>query len=190
MKTSLTNPSIEEAMQSVANATAKAATDPTRPVYHFHPPANWMNDPNGTIYHNGWYHLFYQHNPYGDEWGHMHWGHARSADLVKWEHLPIALWPSLETGEEHVFSGCAAVNSDGTPLLIYTSVKSGDHDNRIPNEQWAAIGDADWITWQKHPENPILSLETHGGPTFEKDWRDPFIFTEAGRTFLVAWRRI
>jgi len=184
--TSSTNPAIEKAMASVAAAIPKAAADPNRPIYHFRPPANWMNDPNGTIYHNGTYHLFYQHNPYGDQWGHMHWGHARSQDLVHWEQLPIALWPSLDEGEAHIFSGCAAVNGAGEPLLFYTSVKEGERDDRLPNEQWAAIGDADWITWRKHPANPILSLTTHGGPPFEGDWRDPFIFTEAGRTFMVV----
>jgi beta-fructofuranosidase len=183
--TATTNPAIAEATASVAAAAAQAAADPNRPIYHFRPPANWMNDPNGTIYHNGYYHLFYQHNPYGDAWGRLHWGHARSADLVHWEQLPIALWPSLEANEEHVFSGCAAVNGNGDPILIYTSVKCGDRESRAPNEQWAAIGDRDWLTWQKHPENPVLALETHGGPPFEKDWRDPFIFHEAGRTFLV-----
>jgi sucrose-6-phosphate hydrolase SacC (GH32 family) len=182
---SASNPALAQAMASVAAATAKAQADPTRPIYHFCPPANWMNDPNGTIYHNGYYHLFYQHNPYGDGWGHIHWGHARSTDLVHWEHLPIALWPSQELGEEHCFSGCAAVNGAGQPMLLYTMVGPGTHEERPDNEQWAAIGDADWITWQKHPANPILSLQTHGGPPFEGEWRDPFIFTEAGRTFLV-----
>ena len=181
----VSNPAIAQAMASVGAATAKAQADPTRPIYHFCPPANWMNDPNGTIYHNGYYHLFYQHNPYGDEWGHIHWGHARSTDLVQWEHLPIALWPSQELGEEHCFSGCAAMNGAGQPMLIYTMVGPGTHDKRPANEQWAAIGDADWITWQKHPANPVLSLQTQGGPPFRGDWRDPFIFTEAGRTFLV-----
>lgn len=173
-------------MESVAAAVARAEADPTRPVYHFRPPALWMNDPNGTIYHNGYYHLFYQHNPYSDEWGHIHWGHARSQDLVHWEHLPIALWPSLELGEEHVFSGCAAINGAGEPLLFYTSVKSGPKASRPPNEQWAARPlDAEWITWEKHPQNPIFALATHGGPAFDREWRDPYIFTEAGRTFLV-----
>lgn len=180
------NPAIEEAMQSVAAATGRADADPTRPVYHFRPPANWMNDPNGPIFHNGWLHLFYQHNPYGDDWGHMHWGHARSQDLVHWEHLPIALWPSLDLGEEHVFSGCAAYADQSLPMLIYTSVKRGEQGVRLPNEQWAARPlDPDLLTWEKHPANPILALATHGGPTFRGDWRDPFIFNAEGRTFLV-----
>jgi len=179
------NPSIAQAMASVAAATAKADADPTRPVYHFRPLAQWMNDPNGTIYHNGYYHVFYQHNPYGDDWGHMHWGHTRSRDLVHWEHLPIALWPSHELGEEHCFSGCAWLTEQGQPLLVYTEVALKSNGQKPPNEQWAALGDADWITWQKHPDNPVLSLKTHGGPAFRGDWRDPFIFTEAGRTFMV-----
>ncbi len=179
------NPAIAQAMTSVAAASAKAAADPRRPCFHFGPPANWMNDPNGTIYHNGYYHLFYQHNPYGDDWGHMHWGHARSRDLVRWEHLPIALWPSHELGEEHVFSGCARVNAAGEPLLFYTSVAHGAAGQRPPNGQWAAVGDPDWTTWRKHPANPIFRLETHGGPDFEGDWRDPYIFAADGRTFLV-----
>ena len=107
------NPHIIKAMRSVAAGAARAQADPARPIYHFLPPAYWMNDPNGPIYHDGWFHLFYQHNPYGDEWGHMHWGHARSRDLVRWEQLPIALAPSYEEGEEHVLSGCVALNGQG-----------------------------------------------------------------------------
>lgn len=184
--TTHTNPAIAQAMASVAAAAPHAQAEPTRPIYHFCPPAYWMNDPNGTIYHNGYYHLFYQHNPYGEAWGNLHWGHARSTDLVHWEHLPIALWPSKELGEEHCFSGCAAINGAGQPILLYTMVRPcADGAPRQPNEQWVAVGDPDWITWQKHPANPALSLETHGGPPFDGEWRDPFIFTEAGRTFMV-----
>lgn len=180
------NPAIAKAMRSMAEAAPRAEADPTRPVYHFRPPAQWMNDPNGTIYHNGYYHLFYQHNPYGDDWGSMHWGHARSTDLVGWEYLPIALWPSEELGEGHCFSGCAKINGQGQPMLFYTKVAPRGEDlPQAPNEHWAAIGDADLLTWQKHPANPILSLETHGGPSFEGTWRDPFIFAEGGRTFMV-----
>jgi beta-fructofuranosidase len=138
-------------MASVAEAVPRAEADPTRPVYHFRPPAYWMNDPNGPIYHKGYYHMFYQHNPYGDQWGNMHWGHARSRDLVRWEHLPIALWPSKEVGEEHVFSGCALINNQGQPMIFYTSIAQGKSAGEYA-EQWAAIGDDSLIHWQNiHP---------------------------------------
>ncbi|GAB4565412.1 MAG: glycoside hydrolase family 32 protein [Anaerolineae bacterium] len=179
------NPAIRQAMTSVEAAAARAAADPTRPGYHLLPPAHWMNDPNGPIYHDGYFHVFYQHNPYGDTWGDMHWGHARSVDLVRWEHLPIALWPSTELGEAHCFSGCARINGQGEPMLFYTSVGIESDGQRRPNEQWAALGSPDWITWRKHPNNPILSLSSHDGPPFEGDWRDPYIFEADGRTFLV-----
>src|SRR6516164_2213201 len=135
----------------------KLATDPQRPRYHFLPPANWMNDPNGPLQWKGEYHLFYQYNPNGAFWGNMHWGHARSKDLAHWEHLPIALWPSKSKGEEHVFSGCSTLTPDGRVMLIYTSI-----GKRLP-EQWAALPeDDDLIRWRKHPANPILTEALHG----------------------------
>ena len=84
--------------------TLASAQEKYRPQFHFTPPKNWMNDPNGLVYFDGEYHLFYQHNPFGIRWGHMSWGHAVSKDLVKWEHLPIAL-PELEN--LMAFSGSA-----------------------------------------------------------------------------------
>ncbi|HXG46495.1 MAG TPA: glycoside hydrolase family 32 protein, partial [Methylomirabilota bacterium] len=109
-------PAITRAMTSVAEATPRVQDDPQRPIYHFLAPAQWMNDPNGPLFHNGYYHLFYQYNPFGDQWGHMHWGHARSRDLVTWKHLPIALAPAKEHGEDHVFSGCATISPQGRPM--------------------------------------------------------------------------
>ena len=73
---------------------SKLAADPQRPRYHLMPPANWMNDPNGPIVWKGQYHMFYQYNPHGAFPESMHWGHAVSADLVHWKHLPIALAPT------------------------------------------------------------------------------------------------
>ncbi|MCC6415909.1 MAG: glycoside hydrolase family 32 protein [Opitutaceae bacterium] len=157
--------------------------DPARPVWHFHPPAGWMNDPNGVCWHNGWCHVFYQHNPGGDAWADMHWGHARSRDLVRWEHLPIALHPQLAGGELHCYSGCLAFTAGGAPRILYTSVKA---DPAAPATQVAASpDDADWRAWTQHIATPFLALCTHDGPAFDRDWRDPFVFRAAGRTFLI-----
>ena len=169
---------IQRAEESVRDAARRAETDPTRPVYHFRAPGNWMNDPNGPFWHKGWYHLFYQHNPYGDQWGNMHWGHARSRDLLRWEHLPIALWPSLNKGEEHVFSGSAALDRKGIPALFYTSI-----GHSVP-EMWAAQPeDPELIRWRKLPGNPILTATSQG--TKFDDWRDPYVFEAGGKTFLI-----
>lgn len=87
--------------------------------YHLAPPAGWMNDPNGLIYHKGVYHAFYQHHPYSAQWGPMHWGHATSHDMVHWTHQPIALAPGDEADRDGCFSGCA-VDDNGVLSLIYT----------------------------------------------------------------------
>ncbi|MFO1499551.1 MAG: glycoside hydrolase family 32 protein [Verrucomicrobiota bacterium] len=182
-RSATTNDPIARAMAGVGEAIPRADADPSRPVYHFHAPARWMNDPNGPIYYQGYYHLFYQLNPFGDEWGHMHWGHARSRDLVHWQHLPVALWPSLEQGEEHVFSGCTVVTARGQPMIFYTSIAQGKPAENFA-AQWAALGSKDLVTWRKHPDNPILTERLHAG-TKVYDWRDPFIFQQRGSTYMV-----
>ena len=160
-------------------AADRAAKDPLRPTFHVLPPANWLNDPNGPIFHNGYYHMFYQHNPYGEDWGNMHWGHVRSKDLATWERQPIALWPSKALGEDHVFSGCATVNPKGELMLFYTSIGS-----RKP-EQWVATPEDDsLVKWKKHPKNPIMTEDLHGDVKVS-EWRDPFIFKVGGRTHMV-----
>jgi beta-fructofuranosidase len=171
---------LAQAADSVRKAAERVKDDPTRPVYHVLAPANWINDPNAPIFYKGYYHLFYQHNPYGDQWGHMHWGHVRSKDLAHWERLPIALWPARAKGEEHCFSGCAAVSRDGKLMLIYTSIGKRDP------EQWAAVSeDEQAARFRKHPANPLLTLKDHGGLKID-DWRDPFVFKEGGRWYMVT----
>ncbi len=99
------------------------------PRYHLAARAGWMNDPNGLVWFDGWYHAFYQHHPYSTHWGPMHWGHARSKDLVRWEHLPVALAPEGPEDKDGCFSGSAVVDGD-TLALIYTGHKfHGDPDD-------------------------------------------------------------
>ncbi len=120
------------------------------PRYHFRPPSNWMNDPNGLIQWKGTYHLFYQYNPNGPLWGTIHWGHARSRDLVHWEHLPVALAPTPGSPDEDgCFSGCT-VDRDGVPVVIYTGVRGRD---QLP---CLAFGDDGLLRFRKHPSNPVI----------------------------------
>lgn len=154
-------------------------TEPHRPQFHFSPQANWMNDPNGLVFHNGEYHLFYQYYPDGMKWGPMHWGHAISKDLYHWEHLPIALFPdSLGL----IFSGSAVVDlnntsgfgSSGNPPLVaiftYHSMekeKAGETDYQ---NQGIAYSTDNGRTWMKYENNPVLKNQGI------KDFRDPKVF--------------
>lgn len=106
---------------------------------HLKAPRGWINDPNGFIYFNEEYHLFYQHFPYAPKWGKMHWGHAVSRDLTNWEHKDIALFPTKLDDKDGCFSG-SAVESDGRLHLFYTGVNYGVYDpeniNRCLNDQF------------------------------------------------------
>ena len=180
----MTDP-IQAAQEALQAAMPQANADPARPRYHFTAPAHWLNDPNGTIYHDGYYHLFYQHHPYSDEWGPMHWGHARSSDLLRWEHLPIALYPEGDDVENGIFSGCVAINLLGQPMAFYTRANHPKQPG-TPDDftQAVAFGSQDLMVWEKR-EQPLL---TRTGPAADylADWRDPFIFHTEGRTFLTV----
>lgn len=173
------DPALAKAAEALRAAGVRVAADRTRPVYHFRPIAQWMNDPCGGLRYKGYYHLFYQLNPYGDQWANIHWGHARSKDLVHWERLPIALAPAED--ELRCNSGCVTINKQGVPMIFYTHVPNykGQRDQR------AALGDDELITWRRHPDNPILNHAIHGGPSCGGGG-DPYVFEHAGRTFMVV----
>lgn len=150
-----------------------------RPQFHFSPPGMWMNDPNGMVYHNGEYHLFYQHYPDSTVWGPMHWGHAVSENLVHWEHLPIALYPD---SLGYIFSGSAVVDSNNTsgfgtsdnPPLVAVFTYHSDEKRRAGRKDFQTQGIAfstdNGRTWTKYDGNPVLK-----NPGIE-DFRDPKVF--------------
>lgn len=156
-----------------------------RPIYHFLPEKNWMNDPNGVCWFQGYYHLFYQYNPNGSEWGNIHWGHAVSRDCIRWKHLPIALFPSRDAGEIHCFSGCVSVD-ENQPVLYYTSVGEEEEgrDCHDGAQQWCAVSTDGMITWKKYENNPILTKDMHGQIKV-RDWRDPFVWREKDGWYMV-----
>ncbi len=179
---------IQRAMQSVRRHTRRAAACSHRPRFHLTAPALWMNDPNGTIFMDGEYHLFYQHNPYANRWGSMHWGHAKSRDLIHWEHLPIALAPERESGERHCFSGCVVKPADGPPQLLYTSIRSL-WNVFTGGETRRAVGSADLLNWRRDPEGSVQSPALHPEiPT--RHWRDPYVFFENGRAYCLNGGRL
>lgn len=161
-----------------------------KPIYHYFPGKNWMNDPNGVCWHGGKYHLFYQYNPLSDQWGNLHWGHAVSDDCIHWARRPDALSPSRELGEIHCFSGCASTDGE-LPVLYYTSVgkEKDGRDSRYGAQQWCAVSEDGMYTWKKYEGNPILTKEIHGDlPVLE--WRDPFVWREDDGWYMVLGAEI
>ncbi|ULO05782.1 glycoside hydrolase family 32 protein [Paenibacillus sp. 19GGS1-52] len=174
--------SIRLADEAVAAAAKIVAQDDYRLQYHVMPEAGWMNDPNGLIYFKGEYHLFYQHHPYSDKWGPMHWGHVTSKDLLHWKHLPIALAPTepYELGQSGGY-GCwsgSAIEQDGVLTLIYT----GHVDGRQPMEVQCAATSVDGITFDKHPANPLIAVSPDEGNT---GFRDPKVWRHGELWYMV-----
>ncbi len=191
---------LAKADQAVAQTAATLGDDPQRPAYHLFTAANWINDPNGPCYYNGYWHMFFQHNPFIADFGPMGWGHVRSPDLVHWEHCPIAIMPSPGSYDG---AGCwsgSVVIHEGLPTMIYSGVAdmtlwSADDDlppsdrQRIPQgyyhefvleidqeTQCIATSQDNLQTWQKHPANPVI-------PAIPQDldligFRDPFLWKE------------
>ena len=144
-----------------------------RPQFHFSPREHWTNDPNGLVFFEGEYHLFFQYNPFGDKWGHMSWGHAVSKDLLHWQQLPVAL------PEEHgvmIFTGSVVVDETNTSgfctggkpcmVAIWTGHSAKTATKPSLQTQNIAYSNDRGRTWTKYRSNPVLNLNL-------TDFRDP-----------------
>jgi len=160
-----------------------------RPQFHFTPEKNWHNDPNGLVFYKGEYHMFYQHNPNGNEWGYMHWGHTISTDLVHWEHYPIALYPDNNSKDKvdcTAYSGSAIVDKENllgkqkgeekTLVAFYTSQNCG---------QRIAYSTDKGRTWEKFEGNPIIPFDE------KDDARDPKVLWHepSEKWIMVLYRK-
>ncbi|HEY3406916.1 MAG TPA: glycoside hydrolase family 32 protein [Propionicimonas sp.] len=153
-----------------------------RPRSHFTPARNWMNDPNGLVFYEGTYHLFFQYNPAGPDWGNMSWGHATSADLVSWTEQPVAI---PHTPSEQIFSGSVVVDHENTSgfgdggeppfVAVYTSAYATGLQ-----AQSLAISLDLGHTWTRHAENPVLDRDS-------SDFRDPKVVRLADRDGRERW---
>ncbi|KAJ6185953.1 hypothetical protein N7519_007254 [Penicillium mononematosum] len=179
-----------------ADSPSKAYTEPYRPQLHFSPEKNWMNDPNGLLYNNGVYHLYFQYNPGGDTWGAMSWGHATSNDLLHWTEQPIALeargFPDNIT--EMFFSGTAIVDERNTSgfgrqgkvpwIAMYTSyypieqtLPSGKHVRANQQAQSIAYSLDKGITWTTYDAaNPVILDPPAPYQDQFLEFRDPSVF--------------
>lgn len=160
-----------------------------RPCCHFSVPTGWMNDPNGFSRYQGAYHLFYQYYPYGTSWNSMHWGHAVTEDLIRWNYLPAAMAPDQTYDAEGVFSG-SAVEYQGKQCLLYTGVSEvslSDGKRAVRQTQCLAVGDG--IDYEKYSGNPVISADTLPEGSSLEDFRDPKVWEEDGIYYMVVGSR-
>ena len=158
-------------------------TENLRPQFHFTPAEHWINDPNGLVFYKGKYHLFFQHNPSGNLWGNMSWGHSVSSDLTHWEHLPVAIDCTDTSG---IFSGSAVIDHQNTsgfgsldnpPMIAIYTVHQNDGSNQ---SQHIAYSLDEGTTWTKYADNPVLDEGM-------KDFRDPKVsWDEQSQSWLMT----
>jgi len=154
----------------------RLAADAQRPQYHFLPKANWVNDPNGPIYWKGYYHLFYQYSSTIEPQGPKYWGHARSKEMVYWEHLPMALAPTLGGPDKDGCWSGSAFSNNGVPTFVYTGV--------FPQVQCLASSDDNLIAWKKVSGNPVVGSPPAGLEV--TGFRDPSIWRESGSWLMTV----
>ncbi|WP_372630182.1 PfkB family carbohydrate kinase [Cohnella sp.] len=196
-------PALTEIGEIMLTANSQTTQEKYRPQFHFSPSSGWLNDPNGLVYFEGEYHLFYQHYPDKNVWGPMHWGHAVSQDLVRWEHLPIAMSPDRNG---MIFSGSAVVDwndasgfFDGGHGLVAIFTHADTYPGTVYNEDNAYVIDGKRVaerprqrqslafskdkgrTWTMFEGNPVLAdVEI-------TDFRDPkVIWHDAGKQWVMV----
>lgn len=159
-----------------------------RPAFHVTAPVGWINDPNGFSEYRDQYHLFYQHHPYSDAWGPMHWGHCTSRDFIKWDELPEALAPDESYDANGCFSG-SALETDEGHALVYTGVIEKEENGKksVFQNQCLAFGNGE--TYKKFAGNPVIDGNQLPESFSREDFRDPKIWFDAGSYYLVAGNR-
>ncbi|MDE0027724.1 MAG: GH32 C-terminal domain-containing protein [Spirochaetaceae bacterium] len=176
------------AMAAVAEAALRAAADPARPVYHFRPPGQWMNDVHGAFHHRGWYHVFFQFLPWSDDItaakaAGIGWGHARSRDLVHWQFLPPALLPRAEDNARALASGSSWIRADGVPMLFFTHTPVG-FPERKREPRGALPVDEELLTWRTVDLG--LAPGNCGVPAdIPAIWADIYLFGHGNRVFAT-----
>jgi len=159
----------------------KDSVESTRPLFHYGPQKNWINDPNGLVFHDGVYHLFYQYNPFANTWGHMSWGHATSKDLIHWTEQPIAIpeFTEHDTVVTSIFSGTAFIDSFNTsglgtkenpsPMIAIYTGNVTTSGKQLAQYQNLAYSNDNGQTFTQYKGNPILDIHS-------KEFRDPKVF--------------
>lgn len=178
----ITSYSVQRANEYIAEH--KEQVNPLyKPDKHLTAPIGWINDPNGFVYFRGEYHLFYQYYPYDSVWGPMHWGHAKSKDLVNWEHLPVALAPDQPYDKDGCFSGSAIVKDDVLWLMYTGHIVNEDGSIRqIQNMAYSTDG----LHFEKLATNPVATGDTLPDDIIASDFRDPKLFEKNGRYYSVV----
>lgn len=147
-------------------------SDVARPSFHLTAERNWMNDPNGLVFAGGLWHAYFQHNPEGNDWGNMSWGHASSSDLRHWDEHPVAIRYSAD---EAIFSGSVVDAGDGRLVAFYTSVLQ----TGIQAQSQAVSVDGGY-TWERNPRNPLVDRGS-------REFRDPKVVRYVGDDGVQRW---
>jgi beta-fructofuranosidase len=175
----LTSQNIDSAILA---ASPKLKQDRFRPGFHLTPPAGCMGDPNGGIYHDGWYHIFYGLYPFAHHPGGWYWAHARSKDLLHWEPMKTGLTPAFGKGFQAIGSGSTIITDKGLKLA-FNSQSRGEGALQF----WRSVFTNEELSeWTFPDDAAVLTLDHPGLPPFDEFWRDPFVFSTQGRTFLIA----